>query len=189
MSFNERVDVIDLILKVLKEHEKNLDVIVSQLRDTISTQPVLNQVIADQFLNKYRVNLHKWFEFRERCIKSNLIAFDMFDEQFIVSAVKNGSYYLYSETVPEVTIKMEKDKNDVLIDGGEFRIHEDPTKVFNGKLQCGLCVRTKKTKIDLPNGDSVHRIIYDIDPDEARHWLSEELRTDKKSIVFGRIEL
>jgi hypothetical protein len=187
MSFDERVDVVDLILKVLKEHEKSLDTLVSQLGETLS-QPVASGTVQIQGYNRYKVVLRRWFEFRERCLKSDLIAFDIVGDKFHVSSLKNGSFYAYSETVPEVTIKMEKDGDKVLIQGGEFMAHEDPSYVFNGKLQCGLAVNTRKTKVDLPNGDTVHKIIYAVDPEEARIWLSEELKTEKKSIVYGGIE-
>ncbi len=188
VSFDERVDVVDLILKVLKDHEKSLDTLVSQLGETLN-QPQAAGTIQVQGYNKYKVVLRRWFEFRDRCLKSDLIAFDMVGDKFHVSAVKNGSFYTYSETIPEVTIKMEKDGDKVLIEGGEFMSHEDPSYVFNGKLQCGLGVNMKKTKIDMPNGDTVHKIIYEVDTEEARVWLSDELKTEKKSIVYGGIEL
>jgi hypothetical protein len=188
VSFDERVDVVDLILKVLKDHEKSLDTLVSQLGETLS-QPQAAGTIQVQGYNKYKVVLRRWFEFRDRCLKSDLIAFDMVGDKFHVSSVKNGSFYTYSETIPEVTIKMEKDGDKVLIEGGEFMSHEDPSYVFNGKLQCGLGVNTRKAKVDLPNGDTVHKIMYDVDPEEARVWLSDELKTEKKSIVYGVIEL
>jgi len=187
MSFDERVDVVDLILKVLKEHEKNLDTIVSQLGESLS-QPQNVEKVQLQGYNKYKVVLNKWLEFRDRCLKSDIVAFDMVEDKFHVSAIKNGNFYSYTETVPEVTIKMEKDGDKVLIEGGEFMVHEDPSHVFNGKLQCGLGVKTKKMKVDLPNGDTVHKILYNIATEETRLWLSEELKTDKKMIVFGGIE-
>lgn len=188
MSFDERVDVVDLILKVLKEHEKNLDTLVSQLGETLS-QPLGGGTVQVQGYNRYKVAFNRWFEFRDRCLKSDLVAFDVVGDKFRVSAVKNGSFYSYTETVPEVTIKMEKEGDKVLIEGGEFMAHEDPSHVFNGKLQCGLGVKTRKTKVDLPNGDTVHKILYDIETEEARLWLSDELKTEKKSIIFGGIEL
>ncbi len=188
MGFDERVDVVDLILKVLKEHEQNLDTIVSQLGETLN-QPPSGGTVQIQGYYKYKVSLHKWSEFRDRCLKSDLVAFDLAGDKFHVSAVKNGSFYSYTETVPEVTIKMEKEGDKVLIEGGDFMPHEDPSQVFNGKLQCGLGVRTRKTKAEQPNGDTIHKIIYDVEAEEARLWLSEELKTEKKSIIYGGIEL
>jgi hypothetical protein len=188
LSFDERVDAVDLILKVLKEHEKSLDTLVGQLGETLK-EPTAPSTVQIQGYNRYKLVLKRWFEFRDRCLKCEIIAFDIVGDKFCVSAIKNGSFYSYSETVPEVTIKMEKDGDKVLIEGGEFMTHEDPSYVFNGKLQCGLAVNTRKTKVDLPNGDTVHKILYDIDPEEARMWLSDELKTEKKAIVYGGIEL
>ena len=36
MSFDEKVDVIDLIINVLKEHEKTLDELISRLEEALS---------------------------------------------------------------------------------------------------------------------------------------------------------
>jgi len=188
MSFDERVDAVDLILKVLKEHEKSLDTLVGQLGESLS-QPASPGTVQIQGYNRYKLVLKRWFEFRDRCLKCEIVAFDILGDRFNVSAIKNGSFYSYAETVPEVTIKMEKDGDKVFIEGSEFMSHEDSSSVFNGKLQCGLPVNTRKTKVDMPNGDTVHKILYDIDPEEARVWLSDELKTEKKSIIYGGIEL
>jgi hypothetical protein len=188
MSFDERVDVVDLILKVLEDHEKNLDALVSQLGETLHQPQVANAVKMQQH-NLYKVVLHRWLDFIDRCINSDIVAFDIVDDKFHISSITNGIFYSYSETIPEVTVKMQKDGDKVLIEGVEFMSHEDPSYVFNGKLQCGLGVNIKKTKIDMLNGDTVHRIIYNIDPEEARVWLAGELKTEKKSIIYGEIDL
>ncbi len=186
MSFDERVDAFDLILKVLQDHEKNLDTLVSQMGETL-TQSQTTGTGQIHGNNSYKVVLRRWSEFRERCMKSELVAFDMFEDKFQVTVVKNGSFYAYSETIPEVTIKMEKEGDKVLIEGDELMGHKDVSYIFNGKLQCGLAVSTRKGKVNLPNGDVVHKIIYEVDPEEASKWLSDEMKTDKKSIVFGSI--
>ena len=186
MSFDERVDVVDLILKVLKDHEKSLDTLVSQMGETL-TQSQAAAAGQVQGHNRYKVVLHRWSEFRERCIKSELIAFDIVRDKFHVTVVKNGGFYAYLETIPEVTIKLEKEGDKVLIEGDELMGHKDVSYIFNGKLQCGLAVSTRKGKVTLPNGDVVHKIMYEVDPDEATKWLADELKTDKKSIIFGSI--
>jgi len=190
MSFDERVDAVDLILKVLKEHEKNLDTLVSQLGDNLS-QPLSNGSVQIHNYSKYKAILHKWFEFRDRCMKSDLIAFDIIVDRFQVSAIKNGSLFCYSENVPEMRAraKMEKEGDKVLIEDGGFMTQNDPSYVFNGKLQCGLGVKIRKTTVELPNGDTVHKMLYDIDPGETRLWLENELKTEKKSIVYGEIQI
>lgn len=186
MSFDERVDAVDLILKVLKDHEKSLDTLVSQMGETLtqSQAPAAGQV---QGHNRYKVVLHRWSEFREMCIKSELVAFDIIGNKFNVTVIKNSGSCAYSETIPEVTIKLEKEGDKVQIEGDEFMGHKDVSYIFNGKLQCGLAVSTRKGKVTLPNGDVVHKIMYEVDPDEATKWLSDELKTDKKSIIYGSI--
>lgn len=186
MSFDERVDAVDLILKVLQDHEKSLDTLVSQMGETL-TQSQATGAGQAKGLNRYKVVLRRWLDFRARCMNSELVTFDMIGDMFHVTVVKNGSFYAYSETIPEVTIKMEKEGDKVLIEGDELMSHKDVSYIFNGKLQCGLAVNTKKGKVNLPNGDVVHKIMYEVDPEEASKWLSDELKTDTKSIVFGSI--
>jgi hypothetical protein len=190
MNFDERVDVIDMILGVLKEHEKNLDTLVSQL-GAISTAPQslpMTQNIV-QTSNKIRINVRNWADFREKCNKPDIVAFDLVDDSFTVTALKPGMLFSYSETIPEVTIMLEKDSDNVTIEDDNFKIHEDPHFIINGKLQCGLPVQTGKSKSTTQKGDTIHKIIYDVDPDEARQWLQHELKVEKELVINGSVNI
>ncbi len=191
MSFDERVDVVDLILKVLKEHEKNLDTIVSQLGETIQTQPTQwgrdGQVLQVKGISEYRVSLHRWSEFSAICEKPDLVAFDLKKGELKVSAIKGGNIFSYVEEIPEMTIRVEEDGEGVIVEGGNGKGSQYASSIFSGKLQCGLGVRARRCKPD--SSDSpVSRICYDVDPEEVRAWLSTELRTEKKHIAYGSID-
>ncbi len=187
MSYDDRVDVMDMILKVLEEHEKSLDSLIIQLGETV-TRPKPSGEVKVPELNHYKIVLRKWQEFRERCQYSDLLTFDIADDMFQVLSLNNDNFYIYSEIIPEVTIKLDKNSDKVLIENGELISTEYQYSLLNGKLQCGLPIKTKKSKIDLPNGDLIQKINYKVDPEQARTWLSKELKTEKKAIIFGWIE-
>jgi len=186
LGFDERVDVVDLILKVLKEHEKNLDSIILQLNESLSNRSYDGQVLMAPGL-KYRVQLHDWDEFKDRSIKAEIAAYDISDGKLFIFAYKNGSLSIYSEEIPEFTIKTEKSGERVVLSGRHLS-RGDETYIFNGKLKCGLGVKTKKSRGHMKQGETVHKISCDINPNDIRTWLSAELKVDKKSVVSGKIE-
>ena len=190
MNFDERVDVIDMILGVLKEHEKNLDALVSQL-GAISTTPQFLPTTQNlvQTSNKIKINVRNWADFREKCSKPDIVAFDLVGDSFTVAVLKPGILFSYSETIPEVTIMMEKYSDNVTIEDDNFNTHEDPHFIVNGKLQCGLPVQTGKSKSTTPKGDTIHKIIYDVDSDEARYWLQQELKVEKELVINGSVNI
>ncbi|MCX6649581.1 MAG: hypothetical protein NTV61_09400 [Candidatus Bathyarchaeota archaeon] len=178
----------DLILNVLKEHEKNLDSLVLQLGETVSQQNTPGK-ISPHGLSQHKIVLRKWPEFRERCLHSDTLTFDIEGDKFKVFSLKNDVFFIYFETIPEVAIKMEKNSDKIIIESGDLMSTEDTSYAYNGRLQCGLSLNVKKLKVNMPNGDTVQKIMYKVDPEKAKLWLSEELKTEKRSIMFGWIEL
>ena len=177
----------DMILKVLEEHEKSLDSLILQLGETV-TRPQPPNTVKVPESSPFKIVLRKWQEFRERCLCPDLLVFDITDEKFQVLAINNDNFYVYLEKIPEVIIKMDKISDKFLIENGEYVSDEYKSSLSNGRLQCGLSVKIKRTKIDQPNGDLIQKISYKVDPEQARLWLSDELKTEKKAIMFGWVE-
>lgn len=189
MSFDERVDVVDLILNILKEHEKNLDSLIDRLRETVQTKPGPNAPM-DQVsgISRFQVTLRRWSEFSNLCRLADLIAFEVEGEVLLVSAVKDGKIYTYVEAIPQVIIRMEEGGERVIVEGRNSTSSHDQPNIFSGKLECGLGVRVRKSGVELQNGEKLRKICYYIDPEETRSWLSNELHVDKKSIIYGLID-
>jgi hypothetical protein len=188
LDYNERVDVVDLILQVLKEHEKNLDSIVLQLGETVSQQNNVGK-ISNHGFSPHKIVLHKWPDFREKCLHSDTIAFDFDNDEFKVFSLKNGVLYMYFETLPEVAIQKEN-RDKILIKSSDLMYNENVSRTYDRKLQCGLNINVKKGKAIMPNRDTTPKIMMSkIDPNEAKCWLSEELQVEKRAIIFGWIEL
>jgi hypothetical protein len=188
MSFDDRVDVVELILKVLKEHEKNLDAIVYQLGETLTSQPSSGQTGHATSFNQHKIVFRKWFEFKERCLRSDIVAFEAKDDSIMVTALKGGNLYYYSEDIPEVPMLVEEDVGKVLANGHKNSPQAGSPNFFSSKLQCGIGIQVRRMKVDLPNGEHIYRFVFSVDPEDTRTWLSEELKTEKKSVVFGVIE-
>ena len=191
MSYDEKVDVIDFIINVLKEHEKNLDTQLARLEDIISsdrTAPPSQESPKAISLN-VKVALNKWTEFRERITNPQMLAFTMTDDGFKISALKDDVLYIYQEKIPEISIAIEREGEVTSTMGGNLSNLFDNLSLISGKLQCGLPVEHRKTELKLPNGGVVQKIVFMIDNDVVKSWLSEQLNIAKTSVMFGTMEI
>jgi hypothetical protein len=185
LDYNERVDVVDLILQVLKEHERNLDSLVLQLGETVGQQSNTNKT-PTHGLVLHKIVLRSWPEFREKCLRSDTVTFDFEDGKFKVIALKNDIFYRYFENLPQEVNEKGTIENLSLSSENESFI-EGTLDIFNSKLNCGLELM-KKISGNNYGGNNRENNMYNIDPEEVKLWLSEQLKTDKKAIMFGWIE-
>lgn len=190
MSFDEKVDVIDLIINVLREHEKTLDELISKLEGALGTTPFPTEA-ARTVVGKPTISvlLRKWTDFRERCVEASLVAFDIEDKRFTVSAVKDGVLHSYQEEMPDMKIRFREKEEEVVIDGIDIGSVGLVPTALRGRLECGLEVSVKGTEVNLPGGGAVYKVIYDIDADEARSWLAYQLKVEKKDILQGKVQI
>jgi hypothetical protein len=191
MSHDEKVDVIDFIINVLKEHEKNLDAQVAKLEDIITFDRMArpSQESPKGRASRVKVALEKWPEFKERSTEPQMLAFTMTDDGFQVSALKDDVLYVYHEKVPEVSMAVERGEGKTMPRGGNFGDLFDNLSLLSGRLQCGLPVKHRKVELKLPDGCVVQKIIFEVDNEVAKSWLSEQLEIDKTSILYGLIEI
>lgn len=191
MGYDEKVDVIDLIINVLKDHEKTLDGLISKLEDTLAGYAPIPAAATKIEVGKPTISviLHEWTEFRERCLRSNLIAFEIEDKQFKVSAVKDGFLYSYEEKIPDMEIRYREKEKKTVIEGIDISSTDLMPTVLRGKLDCGLDISVKGTEVKMPDGVAVYKIIYDIDVEETKNWLAKQLETKKGNIIQGKIQI
>jgi len=194
MGFDEKVDVIDLIINVLKEHEKSLDDIVTRLEEVIGRAPQANApphqgTVVQQEPRRASISavLRRWAEFRERCAGASLVAFDIEGKQFKVAALRDGVLYQYMEDIPDMEIRFKEGEERATLDSVEISSAGVFPTVLRGKLECGLEVAVKGTEVKMPEGMSVYKVIYDVDADEARSWLAFQLKVEKRGIIQGRL--
>ena len=190
MSFEEKIDVIDLIINVLKEHEKTLDELISKIEDTLegAGPPRAAAVPTEVRRPAVSVVLSRWAEFRERCARAGMTAYDIEDRAFRVSAVKDGVLYSFQEQMPDMEIRLRETEEKTVIEGIEVLSAEMVFSALRGRLECGLEVVTRGTEVKLPDGTVVYKVTYDIDPEVAKEWLSSQLAVDRGDILQGKIQ-
>lgn len=191
MVFDEKVDVIDLIINVLKDHEKTLDALISKLEEALAGAASMPAAALRTGVMRPTVSvvLRRWAEFRERCVDVSIVAFDIEDKNFKVSAVKDDIHYGYQEEMPDMEIRFrENEEKAVINEIGVSSAGLIPT-VIRGVLECGLAASLKGVEVKLPDGGAVYKVIFDIEADKATTWLADQLKVDKKYIMQGKIQL
>lgn len=210
----EKIDTLDLIIDVLKEHEKILDKLAERLesivddleargaegekiRESISLIDEkissLNEAFARFLASKIPkparfalVQCNEWTEFKDKSRGVHRVAFEVEEKTFIVNSVSDEDVFKYSEVLPEYELCVkEKEKRYVV----KMLVDslDDVPLVFKKRLRCGLEVSIRSSKIDLPDGEHMFKLTYHIDSDRAKRWLSEELEVPEESIVEGKI--
>ncbi len=191
MSSNEKIDVIDLIINVLREHEKTLDTLISKLETTIESAPKKDNENVKQVLynNKYSIIVNTWSEFKERSSKADLAVFSMKDNKVKISVIKENFVYSYVESVSEITMTIEKINEKILVKGLELSKIEDHPLVFNGRLKCGLTLTDRKSEFKLPDGNIIQKINYEAENGETKNWLAKQLEIKRENIIIGEIKI
>jgi len=190
LSHDERVDVIDFIINVLKEHEKNLDAQLAKLEDivTFDRMPRPSQEHPKGGTARVKVALGAWSELHDKGSKSEMLAFTISDDRFEVSALKNNVLYIYREKIPEVSMTIETKDGRKVIREGNFSELLDNITPLSGRLKCGVPVEHRKVELNLPDGSVVQKIVFEVDNDVTKTWLSKQLEIEKDSIIVGTID-
>jgi hypothetical protein len=169
MSQYDKVEVMDFLINVLKDHEKSLDTLISRAEDVIAEKQSLQdaQTPCSSDIPTIKVVLKDWQEFRKRLTEVDLLCFDLIGSVFIISASTGPKIYEFRETIP-----LKASDHDLL---------DDKTCAYH--LSIGLELFSKGSSNDRKG------CAFDLDPQYTRNWLSEELGIHQDFIVCGDIEL
>ncbi len=192
---DEKVDILDLLINLLKEHETKLDelayrietILDENLPEPESPESTTRESPPGELVT-LRATIRRWHEFRQRCRRSDSVAFQAHDGQFKVTAVSRNALYTYEEEIPFL---------EILYTGeGEERkpryFIEDPkllTKALRGRLDCGLELEGVETEVDVPDNGMYVRIKYPVNPGEARDWIAEQLGIEPSTIIEGELDI
>jgi hypothetical protein len=190
MGFDEKVDVIDLIINVLRDHEKTLDELISKLEGALEAAPIGAEA-ARAVVRKPAVSvlIRRWADFRVRSVGASIVAFDIEDKRFNVSAVKEGVLHSYQEAMPDMEIRFREKEEGVVIDGIDLGSVGLVPTVLRGRLECGLEVSVRGAEVDIPDGGAIYKVLYDIDADGAMSWLAYQLKVERKNIFQGKVQI
>ena len=195
-GFDEKIDVIDLIINVLKDHEKQLDALVARLEEALAAEapkrtPQERELIEREPAGGAAVTafLKKWTEFTGRCASAGLVAFDVDRGNFKVSATVGGVLYTYEEEIPDMEIRYKKVDEKVHIDSIDISSAGLVPTALRGRLDCGLGFEKNEVEVELPDGGSVYKVVYTIDPGTAQSWIAYQLGVEEASIVQGELRI
>ena len=132
--------------------------------------------------------LRKWTDFRRRCSGARIIGF-VADKVFKVTAIAEGVLYVYVEDIPTIEIRYGGEDKEKKIAGIEADKVGLILKALRGKLDCGLGLNVREVKAGLVDGETVRRIVCEVDPGAAREWLATELGVEPSSILEGELKL
>lgn len=193
-GFDEKIDVIDLIIGVLREHEKKLDELVSRLEEAqISGAPVIDE--EEQEPRKRALSqrvasadLKRWADFTERCGGARLVAFDIEGGIFKVSALVGGLLYTYIEEIPNIEILYREVEGRARIESIDIDDIKQLPSALRGRLDCGLELDRKDVEVETLDRGRVQKVFYRIDPVVARSWLAYQLGIEEENIFQGVLE-
>jgi hypothetical protein len=169
MSQYDKVEVMDFLINVLKDHEKSLDALISRAEDVITEKQSLQdaQTPGSSDTPTIKVVLKDWQEFRKRLTEVDLLCFDLIGSVFIISVSTGTKIYEFREMIP--------------LKASNRDLFDDKTHAYH--LSIGLELFSKGS------GDSRKGCAFDLDPQYTRNWLSKELGIHQDFIVCGDIEL
>jgi len=202
-NFDEKIDVIDLIINVLKDHESKLDELISRLESLpppragrandseAEAEPKPRRPVAGlprQAGPVVTVVLKRWADFKLKCASSRLVAFDIEESIFEASALAGGAVYVYREEIPSMGISYREDEEGARVEGIDISKPGLMPAALREKLDCGLefTRRDLETKID--DGRTLHKIVFEVDPVVARSWIAHQLGVDDSDVVQGKLQ-
>lgn len=199
-SFDDKIDVMDLIINVLKDHESKLDELVSRLENLPPPRAgrAGEAEAEDEPLTPVggpprqagpvvTVVLKRWADFRSKCASSRLVAFDTEESVFEVSSLAGGVVYVYREEIPSMGITYRGDEDGARVEGIDISKPGLIHAALREKLDCGLEFTRRDLETNMDDGRTLHKIIFEIDPIVARSWIAYQLGVDDSDVVQGRL--
>jgi hypothetical protein len=109
-----KVEALDFIINVLREHEKRLDKLAHQLESAASSfakagappAEARTQVIAAE-RGWPSLQVARWSEFRARAQKPKTVAFQVVEGSLTISAWAGGMVFMYTERVPAGRVSLD----------------------------------------------------------------------------------
>jgi hypothetical protein len=183
MGQTDKVEVMDFIINVLKDHEKSLDTLITRAEDVIEENQ--SPKMVSQNSPPLKIILRDWEEFKDRAIEAELVCFDMNDSTFLCNAITKNIVYTYTEKAPEVEVEMGENQN-LIMKGLDLSKLEEGVATLNGKLTIGL--ELKATKIKRSDNPERHMVLHELDSLYTKNWLSREIGIHRDFIVHGIID-
>ena len=183
-------DVLDMVINFLREHEKTLDQLIYRVEEALSERGPPSEAPREPSTRAPGISvlLKKWMDFRRCCSGARIIGF-IADNVLKVTAIAEGVLHVYVEDIPIIEIRYSGEDKEKKIAGIEADEVGLILKALRGKLNCGLGLDVREVEAGLVDGETVRRIVCEVDPGAARDWLATELGVEPSSILEGELKL
>ena len=196
MSFDrdDKVDIIDLLINLLRDHEKKLDEISYRLEKLVegrqpldSLEPLeLQPARPPQMTTASGIvaQMSNWQDFRERGSRSQLVSVNITETQFKVSAYTAGILYSYAEKLPSIQIKRTDDG------GNQMNLADiaDAQVALSGKLLCGIALETRSFESKVED-ESIRVVSFSVNRAAAKDWIASQLDVDASMVIEGELDI
>lgn len=188
-EYQSKMDAIDLVISVLKDHEKNLDKLIERLTDVLDKREEKHPKEKARPIGT--VECEGWQDFKEKGTGSNLVAFHLEANSLIVEALSEHYLLRYSEDLPRIIFHVKKEeRNRYSVEGYVKGVKKadlkDILSLFRGELRCGLQIGVKGSRVDANEDEFVINVSYELNREKIKEWLSWELNVPKENIVLGK---
>lgn len=185
---DDRVDMLDLLINLLKEHEKKMDELAYRLETTLDerrTQTEAPRRTPDR-ISGVIARVSSWREFKRQCTGALSAAVEIDERVFKATALTRNILFAYEEEIPvlEVTQRDGGRETTYAVTDASLTL-----KSLMGTLDCGLELDRRVIDSALPDGGRVQRVIYYVDPGAAKSWLADQLALEESSIILGALSL
>ncbi|NQT08735.1 hypothetical protein HQ586_06635 [Candidatus Bathyarchaeota archaeon] len=185
---DDRVDMLDLLINLLKEHEKTMDELTFRLEtlldeDRPPTEPPRR---TPERISGLIARVSSWREFKRQCTGALSAAVEIDERIFKATALTRNILFAYEEEIPVLEVTQRDGGRETTYSVSDASL---TLKSLMGTLDCGLELDRRVIDSALPDGGRVQRVVYYVDPGTARSWLAEQLALEEASIILGALSL
>ena len=185
---DDRVDMLDLLINLLKEHEKKMDELAYRLETTLDERRTQTEAPrrTPERISGVIARVSSWREFKRQCTGALSAAVEIDERIFKATALTRNILFAYEEEIPvlEVTQRDGGRETTYAVTDASLTL-----KSLMGTLDCGLELDRMVIDSSLPDGGRVQRVVYYVDPGAAKSWLADQLALEESSIILGALSL
>jgi len=184
-KFQEKIDVLDLIIDVLRDHEEKLCRTIEKFDEVHQEMCIFTEKLSllDRFLKRLEdlkikdvveakgingplaeVKCNDWVAFQESSRGALLVTFEVSDEQVTISSITDLFVFTYSDGIVELM---------GMLGGSAMKWIREALKNGDSKT------------LPLKSYEFEYETL--INPEMLRRWLSSELGVPKEKIIHGRV--
>ncbi len=185
---DDRVDMLDLLINLLKEHEKKMDELTYRLETIFDerTPPTEPPRRTPERISGVVARVSNWSEFKRQCTGPLSVAVEIDERIFKVMALSRNILFAYEEEIPGLEVIQRNEGRETTYAVTDTSL---TLKSLMGSLDCGLELDRRVIDSALPDGGAAQKVVYFVNPGAARSWLADQLALEESSIILGTLSL